>query len=129
MEFEKKELTVNFDVIRMNHRDEFVEGGIDLFTPGVNPQSYCSSLGDAAEIVWLLLSVLGVPAHVVLVGQDACSHGGSVVSAQSHEHHAQLGNAGVRFEDHSVGSGDCRVATITANREDISFSVRVLIKL
>ena len=77
----KKSLTINFDVVGVDHGYNLVEGNMYLLAPSIHAQSNGSSLGDAAEVVGFLLSVLGVPAHVVLVGQDSCGHGGAVVSS------------------------------------------------
>lgn len=113
-------LTVNFNVVRMNHGYEFVERSVDLLTTSVNSQSDCSCLGDAAEIVGFLLPILSVPAHVELVCQDTSSHGGAVVPAKTDQHHSQFGYTRVGFEDHGVGAGDSRVAAVTENREDVT---------
>ena len=108
-----KVLTVNFNVIRVNHGYNLVEGNMDFLTPSVHPQANSSSLSDTAEVVGFLLAVLGVPAHVVLVSQDSCSHGGAVVATQSNKHHAETRYAGVGLEEHRVGSGNCGVASVT----------------
>ena len=91
----------------MDHWDKIVERHVHFLPNRINTESYSSCLGDTSEIVGLLLSVLGVPTQVELVGQDSRCDGGSVVSVQSDQHHSEFGYTGVSFEDHGVGSGYC----------------------
>ena len=99
----------NDEVIGVNHRQNLVEGNVDILVGlcvSTKLESRCHDKG--AVVVGLARALLGVPDHVAAVGNDTGGDSGTIVAAPADKHHASLGDLALRLEvvEGLGGSGD-----------------------
>jgi hypothetical protein len=91
--------TTNDEVIGVNHWQKIVERNVDvLSTLAVDTELGRRTHDDRAVVVGTALSLLGLPNEIALVGNDTSCDGGSVVAAETDQHHTKLGNLAVELE-------------------------------
>ena len=102
----------NDEVVGVDHGKDVVEGNVDVLALGVDAELDGGTHDDGAVVVGLLGALLGGPAVLVLVGEDAGSDGGTVVAAPADQHHTGLGDLSVDLEvvEGLLGDGDIAIA-------------------
>lgn len=106
----------NDEVVGVDHGEDVVEGNVDILALGVDAELDGGTHNDGAVVVGLLGTLLGSPAVLVLVGEDAGGHGGAIVATPANQHQTGLGDFSVDLEvvDSLLGDGDIVVALDSA---------------
>ena len=100
------------EVVGVDHGKDVVEGNVNVLALGVDAELDGGTHDDGAIVVGLLGALLGGPAVLVLVGEDAGGNGGTVVAAPADQHHTGLGDLAVDLEvvEGLLGDGNIVVA-------------------